>query len=211
MFDYNFTKNFQEGEELLSIVRRHTITMIAPILLWSVILLLDFFFMVVLIQRGWWGAMIFIVVILGVALLIWRTVYLWSMNAFILTNRRLMDYDQKGLFHRVVSVTPYAKIQDVSYRLKGIWQSIFRVGTIFLQTAGTQTNLEIYNVGQPEKAVDLIHGAMKDSKPNDDPPPMATQEFVSLLKKMRESLGDQAVDELIKRSTKEDNLEDEIL
>ncbi|MFC1663292.1 PH domain-containing protein [Patescibacteria group bacterium] len=209
MFENNFTKNLQDSEELIKIVKRHPIMVLVPLTIFGMFFLIDFFIMTILLQRGWWGVVIFILILLFSMIGAWRTTFIWSLNAFVLTNQRIMDYDQKGLFHRVVSATNYDKIQDVSYSSKGIWQSMLSLGTIHLQTAGSQANLELKSVGRPEKVVDLINSIIKNYKnDSDDPPPMPTQEFVDLMKKMRESLGEKAVDELIQKSMSDDN-EDE--
>ena len=134
----------------------------------------------------------------------WRGVYLWALNAFIITDQRVLDFDQKGLFHRVVSATTYNKIQDVSYSTKGIWQSTFKIGNILLQTAGNQANLELKFVANPEETVEIISKQIRNNTSDNEAPPMATQEFVGLISKMRKTIGDETVDELISKSKPQD-------
>lgn len=199
MFEHHFNRNIQPGEAIVAVVKRHPITMVAPLAFFALLLVLDFFFMALLLRQGWWGGLLFLLVLTGAAVGSWRSVYLWALNAFVLTNQRILDFDQRGLMYRVVSATEYAKIQDVSYSTKGLWQLLFRLGTIHLQTAADQANLELHFVAKPEHTVALINRQMKEARPRQSPP-VATQEFVSLLSAMRQALGDQAIDELIQRS-----------
>ncbi|MFH0951665.1 MAG: PH domain-containing protein [Patescibacteria group bacterium] len=200
MFEHNFSKNLQPSEELQKIVRRHRLVAFLPILAYSLLILLDFFFLTILFQQKIWGVLVFLGVMIIAILGAFRSYYIWSLNAFALTDQRVMDFDQKGLFYRVVSAATYDKIQDVSYQTKGLWQSLWQMGTVNIQTAGNQANLELKNVARPGKVVEYINSKIKDYQPADEPPPMATQEFVTLLHKMRQSLGDKAVNELIARS-----------
>lgn len=208
MFESNFSKNIQSGEEIVAIVKRHPVALVGPMSLYGLLLILDFFFMPWLLRQSVWGGIVFGALLVVCAVGLWRSFFIWSLNAFVLTNERLLDFDQRGFFYRVVSATSYNKIQDVSYSTKGIWQSLFRIGTIHVQTAGSQANLELYSVAQPEKAVEQINSIMQK-----DPaaqPPIPTQEFVSLVSKMRKSLGNKAVDELLDKA-EEEGLQDDTI
>jgi uncharacterized membrane protein YdbT with pleckstrin-like domain len=53
----------------------------------------------------------------------------------IVTDKRLIDIDQTGLFRREVNELSLDRIEDVSYRQNGIWGAIFNFGTVSVQTA----------------------------------------------------------------------------
>lgn len=198
MFERNFSRNLQGSEAVRVIIRRHPLALFKSLAFFIILLVVDFFFMSLLVRQGLWGSIVFGVILVIAAVGGWRNFYSWSLNAFVLTNQQLLDFDQRGFFHRVVSATAYNKIQDVSYSTKGFWQSLFRLGTITVQTAGNQANLELYWVGQPGKAVESINRVMHEQSPS--APPLSTQAFVSVVTQMRQTLGDQVVDDLIEHS-----------
>ncbi|MBU1028727.1 PH domain-containing protein, partial [Patescibacteria group bacterium] len=58
--------------------------------------------------------------------------------------------------HRTVSEAPYEKVQDVSFTITGVLGTIFKYGTITIQTAGTHVNLELTHVRRPQDIHHLI-------------------------------------------------------
>ena len=72
-------------------------------------------------------------------------------DAWIITNKRLIDVEQIGLFSRSVSETRLEKIQDVTYEVKGVFATIFHYGSINVQTAGADKNFMINHISDPAK------------------------------------------------------------
>jgi hypothetical protein len=72
-------------------------------------------------------------------------------DAWIVTNKRLIDVEQIGIFRRSVSETRLEKIQDVTFEVKGIFGTIFHYGSITVQTAGAAQNFTIKQISDPAK------------------------------------------------------------
>ena len=85
--------------------------------------------------------------------LIWLLYYL---NIQVITDRRIVDIDQVGLFSHVVSELHIAKIEDVTSETNGVFGTLFSFGMVFVQTAGTIERFEFDNVPDPEKIEILI-------------------------------------------------------
>ena len=85
--------------------------------------------------------------------LIWLLYYL---NIQVITDRRIVDIDQVGLFSHVVSELHIAKIEDVTSETNGVFGTLFSFGMVFVQTAGTIERFEFDNVPDPEKIEKLI-------------------------------------------------------
>lgn len=90
---------------------------------------------------------------------------LWRWDVYILTNKRVINFDQKTLFHRVVSEAELANIQDTTYEIKGIWQTIFNFGQVNILTASSGDNIIFKDVETPQAVQDLIiqtksHGSL---------------------------------------------------
>ena len=58
----------------------------------------------------------------------------WYFTIFILTNQRLRQSTQKGLFGKSVIDLPVSKIHNISYTIPGFSGELFGFGTIIVQT-----------------------------------------------------------------------------
>ena len=159
MFESYLTKNLKEGEDVIRVVRRYPWSFAGQGLIALMFLLLPFFLLFPLLRVGTFGVAGLLVLFLIGLFLVVRVMILYWLNVFVITNSRLVDFDQRGFFDRVVSESTYEKIQDVSFSVKGIAQTILGYGTVQIQTAGSQANLEIRNVRNPE---DVQHTIMRE-------------------------------------------------
>jgi len=109
------------------------------------------------IYSGW------LLVTLTVFFLIWTDYYL---DVWIVTNQRIFDIEQKGIFNRNVSSFRLRRIQDVTVEMNGIIPTLLKFGTIHVQTAGAGRNFEMRGMANPRKVKRVIfkaHGkAIKD-------------------------------------------------
>jgi len=67
--------------------------------------------------------------------LLWTDYYL---DVWILTNHRVFDIEQIGLFNRKVSAFRYNQIQDVTIKVPGLFATIIGFGTVELRTASDE-------------------------------------------------------------------------
>lgn len=77
----------------------------------------------------------------------------WYFNVYILTDRRVIDVDFYNLLYKEVSSCEINKIQDVTYQVNGAFKIFFDYGTVFIQTAGEEKNLEFEMVPKPALVV----------------------------------------------------------
>ena len=90
----------------------------------------------------------------------------WFFSIFIITNDRVRQIKQKGLFNRSVIDVSLENVQNVSYNVPGVSGSMFGYGTIVLQTQVGDLVLrmvpktaKIYN-----QMSDAVHSAVKNSR-----------------------------------------------
>ena len=145
-----------EGEAAAAVVRNHWIASVRDFLVSAILIALPLFLMIPLFQFGTAGVVVFALIGFVGLLIGTRAFYLWYWNCFIVTNERVVDVDQRGFFDRVVSESAYDKIQDVSYQVKGIIGTVLNVGLLVVQTAGSNTNLELLHVKNPQEIQHLI-------------------------------------------------------
>jgi len=177
-----FTQTLKKNETVLSIVRKHWITYVWPIIIALLIggLLLgffDFFF------SALWGLIIwFSMVTLTIVFLL----YYWVIHyfdSFIVTDMRIIDIDQKGLFKRTVSETTFDTVQDVTYSIVGIIATSLDYGTVSVQTAGSEPRLELDHVHKPRQVQELIMEARELYKTR-HASEMSATELIELISKV---------------------------
>jgi uncharacterized membrane protein YdbT with pleckstrin-like domain len=96
------------------------------------------------------------------------------------TNDRILNIEQQGLFSRTVSELDLINIQDVTSEVKGIIPTIFNYGTVHVQTAGEAARFVFEQVPAPERIRQRILEMVTEDKKrehamlNATPPPAAS-------------------------------------
>ncbi len=197
MFEQRLLENVKEGEEVLALVRRTPLVVLGRTLLVVVLIIAPFFFLYPLLKLGSIGALIVGGSVLVGAFLGMRTLWVHQLNAFILTPSRIVDVDQRGFFHRMVSETTFDKVQDVSYVIQGITATVFRYGSVVIQTAGNAANLELQGVRYPQRVQELILKLQRDAtgrKPEDQ---LSADELLAMIQKIKSGIGEEQFRRLI--------------
>jgi len=70
------------------------------------------------------------------AFIMWADYYL---DVWIITDKRLIDVEQHGLFSRTISELPMSKIQNVTLEIHGFIETILRFGNLRVETASQST------------------------------------------------------------------------
>ena len=86
---------------------------------------------------------------------------LWYFSVYIVTNERIRQIMQKGLFRKSVIDVDFDKITSTSYHV-GFLGSIFGYGTIVMGTDGGEIKFSM--VSKPEKVYNNIENIMKKSR-----------------------------------------------
>jgi len=80
----------------------------------------------------------------------------WYYHVLLMTDTRLLDIDLVGFLYRNVTEAQLRDVQDVTHTQGGIFQLLFNYGNVYVQTAGTEQNLELLRVSDPGKVHDII-------------------------------------------------------
>lgn len=89
------------------------------------------------------------------------------LDIFIITEKRIIDIDQTGIFSRTVSELRLNRIQDVTAQVKGFWQSMFDYGDVYIQTAGEIERFHFENIPHPNHlAKEILELVEIDRKTN---------------------------------------------
>ncbi len=163
MFRLESVLQLKDEEAIRAMIRRHIMTLVGPLLLAMLFIVVPFFFLFPLFSLGIFGVLVFGILIVVGIVLAFRTLFIWDADVLIITNSRVVDVDQKGLFSRHVGEATLNSIQDVSWHKEGFWQTLFRMGTVKIQTAGAAAVIEADNISKPEKVHELINEVRQES------------------------------------------------
>lgn len=163
MFRLESVLQLKDEEAIRAMIRRHIVTLIGPLLLAMLFIVAPFFFLFPLFSLGIFGVLVFVIFIIAGIVLAFRTLFIWDADVLIVTNTRVVDVDQKGLFSRHVGEAALNSIQDVSWHKEGFWQTLFRMGTVKIQTAGAAAVIEADNIPKPEKVHELVNEVRQES------------------------------------------------
>lgn len=157
--------NFLENEKIILMLRRHPLIIYtkvaaiiliaaAPVIIYPFIR--KFFPQITIYPRNTLlilGALIYYMFVWTYFLIVWVDYYL---DIWIVTNQRIMDIEQKGLFSRQVSEFSISRIQDVTVDVIGIMPTLFHYGDVHVQTAGEARQFIFKDIRDPNKVKDAI-------------------------------------------------------
>ena len=89
----------------------------------------------------------------------------YILDIWIISDQRIIDVRQKGLFSHDTSEVKFSRIQDISTDMSGVLQTFFKYGTVTVQTASDQDKLFFEQVPNPEQIRDML---MKMTPSNKD-------------------------------------------
>ena len=114
--------------------------------------------------QGWWGVALFVAVILLVVFYVLRLFFLYRKNKFLITNKRIVDFEQPGFFEKFINEFPFPKIVEVKAIVKGVWPTIFRYGNLKLMLAEDLGPFELYKISNPAKLQYLINEMLQSNE-----------------------------------------------
>jgi len=150
-------------EDVLEIVRESLIPILPCLVLYILWVLVPFFFLFPLFRQGMMGLLIFFVLALSGVIMLTRRLKRWSATMLVLTDKRIVDVEQRGFFDRIVTETPYSQIDEASYRVKGLCATVFRYGSIRLELKGSAADIQFERIFHPARIHDLINDLRRET------------------------------------------------
>ena len=170
--------NQRDNEKIFVLTRRHFVGFIIYIILFFFLAIIPPLFLLL----GYFSGTPFELSVLGrdIVILLVCTYYLLAISffttawvsfyydIFIVTDERIIDITQKGLFSREIYELSFEQIEDVTTKTRGFLNTIFEAGDIEIQTAGQQRNFRMRRVPKPLIFAEIIHSLAlqaRDEKP----------------------------------------------
>jgi membrane protein YdbS with pleckstrin-like domain len=152
----------EDEEDVILVLHRHVVTLVAKITLIVFFAFLPFVFLVV------FSSVIVKYNLISVYSFAWITYYLflwfwlfyvitmYSLDNWVVTTKRVVDSLQTGFFNRRVAELQLDKIQDVSYKVQGLIPTFFNYGLVEIQTASKDNKFFFEQVPNPQRVKDVI-------------------------------------------------------
>lgn len=148
-----------EKEEIVLLLRRHPITNFGWIFIAFLMCLapfaLRFFPVVEFLPPRFQFIALLMWYLLTVAFILEQFLG-WYFNVYIITDERLVDVDFVSLIYKEISDAAIDKIQDVSFKMGGIFGTMFNYGTVYVQTAAEKPRFEFEKVPNPALVAKIL-------------------------------------------------------
>ena len=174
MFSLEKIPNQEPNEKGIMLLRRHWFTFLLTLLLYAVLSILPFFVLLVIwpsvvgVVSGTLTWPLFIIILSIYYLSIWTFLFHafvdFYLDVWVITNERIINIEQKGLFSRVVAEQRLFRVQDVTAEIKGFFPTLLKYGNLYIQTAGQEQRFIFKNVPDPDEIVQIIHESVRFSK-----------------------------------------------
>jgi len=88
----------------------------------------------------------------------------WFFNVYIISNKKIIDVDLRGIGYKNISEAPIESIEDVTSTVRGFFGMTFNIGSVFVQTAGQSREFEFTQIDRPNVVRDLISDIASNKK-----------------------------------------------
>ncbi len=153
----------KDYEVVLLLLRRHWIILLAIIFRFFILAIIPFalfafienFFKDIEVLRAffWLGTAVYF-------LFWWYGLFYqladYVLDLWIVTDHRVVDIEQIGLFKRNIAETNLLNIQDITVTVSGILETFFSFGYVHIQTAGPLKETLFKQVPYPNEVKDII-------------------------------------------------------
>lgn len=147
----------KDDEKVRAFTRRHGITVVPQLLLAFVLIVTPFFFLFPLFSSGPTGVVAFIALVVTGAIIAFRSFVMWDGDIIVVTNKRLVDVDQLGVFSRTVNEIVIENIQDCSWSKKNLLDQILNIGHFKARSASGSLTIEAKCVPRPQELQHLVN------------------------------------------------------
>lgn len=147
------------NEKIVLLLRAHPVTQLPWIfnmVVFLVVVAISYYFASLYLSPGELTT-VAIFLLVFIASYGWFNFVRWYFNVGIITNERIIDIDFINLLRQEVSEARLQKIEDVTFKSGGYFGSLFNYGKVFIQTAGTEVNIEFDEVPDPAEVIAIIN------------------------------------------------------
>lgn len=162
-----------DGERVLLVLRRHAFVFVliaGAVVLFALLPILVRFLIPESFFQNLPGTVWEILVTVALSM---YTLFLWLFFAYawvdyyldlwIVTDERIVNIEQVGLFNRVISEQRLLRVQDATSDVKGLFPTFLDYGNVFIQTAGERERFVFEQVPHPDLVKKLVIQAHEEA------------------------------------------------
>jgi len=156
----------KQSEQIIVFTRRHWLVLFSPIVSGLMASFLPFIIIVIgaqlLVKYNLSGlfTLLWIIYLMMIWFFIFYKLTMHSLDTWIVTDERIIDISQIGLFSRKVSELHLTSIEDISVHTKGVLQSYLDFGNVEIQTAANAQRFLFEEIPKPIIIKDkIMHAA----------------------------------------------------
>jgi len=161
--DFHFST--QEDKEVVRlIVREHPATQLSWLLSTIVFGIIPFFLVPILSSLPFSTSQITFIILTWYGFVFSFLItkfFIWYFNIGVVTSVKVMDVDTHGILTSESSTAFLRNIEEIKKTTFGIWSAVFDYGSVYVQTAGEQENIEFLNSPKPELVVQTINALIQ--------------------------------------------------
>jgi hypothetical protein len=155
----------RESETVLRVIHRHWFDILTHFIIIAIFLSLLFgsLSLLPILYPNWLGTeaeRFTLFIENSLMLIVWLYAFLvwidYFFDVWIITNERVINIEQKGLFSRSVSELKFSRIQDVTSEVHGLIPTMLNFGDVSVQTASEEDNFLFRRVPDPYHIKDVL-------------------------------------------------------
>ncbi len=145
--NFFFSQHLDDEEVIVLVVHKHWLMGLRS-LFWPTLIFLTVWSILLFSPNKY---MLYGVSLTACFILIWwiRNFMDYFLDAWLITNKGIVDLEWHGWFHRSSARVLYSDLQGVSYEINGILGTIFRYGHMDVEKVSTGTTIGMDYVSQP--------------------------------------------------------------
>ena len=142
-------------------LRRHPVTFVPTMFMFGVLafippvvyLLGQRLLPLIMSNEAWYAGLVVLATIYYLFLIIFFYTHFidYYLDLWIVTNDRIIDIEQQGIFSRVITELDLFQLQDVTTEIRGFLPTIFHFGEIKVKTASGNEDIVFHEVPYPNK------------------------------------------------------------
>ncbi len=162
--------NLEKDEKVIRVVRKHWFAIViqmavAVILIFAPIIFFGIIESFIAINPTAKNLFLFLFIYVVFLIFVWIFIFVswldYYLDVWVITNKRIIDIDQQGLFNREIASLRLDNVQDIKIEVFGIINTLLKIGNLHVQTASPNKEFILYQASNPEDVKRLIMHAHK--------------------------------------------------